>query len=77
MPAHAPYLPFAISVRVSSVGCERPTAQQIDEKVEHLGFERDQFGPEAQFVSLGIEHVIVKPENPPCPWPGPSARFFK
>jgi hypothetical protein len=44
---------------------------EIDEKVEHLGFERDEFGPAAQFASLGIEHVIAKPENHPCP-PGPA-----
>ena len=42
-------------------------AHQIDEKVEHLGFERDQFRPAAQFAPFDIEHVIAKPENHPCP----------
>ena len=41
-------------------------AHQIDEKVEHLRFERDRLSPAAQFASLDIEHVIAKPENHPC-----------
>ena len=40
-------------------------AHQIDEKVEHLRFERYRLGPAAQFASLDIEHVIAKPENHP------------
>jgi len=38
---------------------------QIDEKVEHLRFERDRLSPVAQLASLEIEHVIAKPENHP------------
>jgi hypothetical protein len=30
-----------------------------------------------EFVSLGIEHVIAKPENHSSPWLGPSARFLR
>ena len=41
-------------------------AHQISKEVEHLGFERDQFDPAAQFASFDIEHVIAKPENHPA-----------
>jgi hypothetical protein len=41
-------------------------AHQIDEQVEHLGFERHRLGPAAQFMPLDIEHVIAKPEDHPC-----------
>ena len=53
-------------------------AHQIDEKVEHLRFERDRLGPAAQFASLDIEHVIAKPENHPVLLRlGPSVRFLR
>jgi hypothetical protein len=42
-------------------------SHQISEEIEHPGFERDQFGPAAQFASFGIEHAIAQPENDPCP----------
>jgi hypothetical protein len=41
-------------------------AHQINEKIGHLGFERDRLSPAVQFASLDIEQVITKPENHPC-----------
>src|SRR5690348_16158588 len=53
-------------------------AHQIDEKVEHLRFERDRLGPAAQLASLDIEHVIAKPENyPSSTSSNPSMRFLR
>ena len=52
-------------------------AHQIDKKVEHLGFECHRLGPAAQLASLGIEHMIAKPED--HPWSSqysPSRRFL-
>jgi len=48
---------------------------QIDEKIEHLRIERNQFGPAAQIASLGIEHVITKPEDQPRLPAQPDARL--
>jgi hypothetical protein len=50
---------------------------QIGEEVEHLGFQRDQFGAAAQFASFDVEHVIAKPENHPCPLFRPERAFLK
>ena len=50
------------------------SAHQIEEKVEYKVFERDQFGPAAQFASLGIEAMIVKPEKL-CQPSGPPIRL--
>ena len=53
-------------------------AHQIDEKIEHLRFERDRLLAAAQFASLDIEHVIAKPENhPPLPRFGPEWALLK
>jgi len=41
-------------------------AHEIDEKVEHLRFERDRLSPAAQLSSLDVEHVIAKLEDHPC-----------
>ena len=52
-------------------------AHQISKEVEHLGFERDQCDPAAQFASFDIEHVIAKPENHPRPLARPERALLK
>jgi hypothetical protein len=38
----------------------------MNEKIEHLRFERHQLGSAAQFAPIDIEHVIAKPEDHSC-----------
>ena len=40
-------------------------AHEVDEKVEHLRFERDQLSPAAQLASLDVEYEIAKLEDHP------------
>ena len=51
-------------------------AHQIDEKVEYKVFARDQFDRAAQFFSIGIEAMIVKPEKL-CQPSGPPIRLLR
>lgn len=58
--------PQTPSIRSSLLTTRPRLRHQIDEMVEHLGFERNHLGPAALLALFDIEHVITEPEKDAC-----------